>query len=240
MAWCLPLMGELLFFDSLPEVISSYGQEIDDLIYYIYYITGAVFIFLELYLLWIVVVYRKRDGHKASGAKNPKVMVMTLLIADLILLALDATIGYRGVVGFSKLKEQLPENPAVTVRAIGAQYSWTFIYPGKDGKLDTADDVSEVGTLRLPVGQPVQINLRGRDVLHSLFLPAARYKQDVLPGREIKTWVELTKAGTTPIVCAELCGAAHTNMKGDLVAMDAKEFKAWHETASAKAEEEAL
>jgi cytochrome c oxidase subunit 2 len=230
----------LLWFDKLPEVISTYGGEIDDLIYYIYYITGAVFVFLELYLLYIVIVYRKRAGHKASGSKNLKVEIMTLLIADILLLALDVTIGYRGIVGYSAIKEDLPKNPAVVMRAIGAQYSWTFVYPGTDGKLDTVDDVTSINELILPINKPVQINLRGRDVLHSLFLPAARYKQDVLPGREIQTWVELNKTGKTPVICAELCGAGHTNMGGTLTAVTLDKFNEWHEAESAKAEEDAL
>ena len=230
-----------MFFDKLPEVISTYGGEIDDLIFYIYYITGAIFVFLQIYLLWIVLRYKKKAGVKASSANGTtRVEIMTLLIADLVLLALDVTIGYRGVVGFAKIKEHMPENPAYTVRAIGRQYSWTFVYPGKDGKLDTPDDVTSISDLRLPINQPVQINLRGRDVLHSLFLPAARYKQDVLPGREIATWVELTKAGETPVICAELCGAGHTMMKGTLIAMEHKDFEAWHLAESAKAEEEQL
>lgn len=228
-----------MFFENLPEVISTYGGEIDDLIYYIYYITGAVFVLLQGYLVYLVIRYRRRDGVKASPSDGTTgIEIISLLIIDVILLALDVTIGYRGVAGFAKLKDQLPYNPPVTVRAIGKQYSWTFVYPGKDGVFDTKDDVVKMTEMRLPINTKVQINLRGRDVLHSLFLPEARFKQDVLPGREIKNWVELTKTGTTPIICAELCGAAHTTMKGSLVSMTADDFNAWHEKESSKAEED--
>ena len=53
-------------------------------------------------------------------------------------------------------------------------------------------------------------------MIHSVFIPAARFKQDAVPGREILQWVEVTKPGKYEIPCAELCGFGHSGMKGYL------------------------
>src|SRR5467141_723240 len=49
-----------------PTNASSYGQEIDNLFLVILYITGAVFVIVEVALLWFLFRYRKRAGVKAS------------------------------------------------------------------------------------------------------------------------------------------------------------------------------
>ena len=55
-------------------------------------------------------------------------------------------------------------------------------YPGPDGMFATPDDVTTINQLHIPLGQPVLIHLRSKDVIHSFFVPLMRFKQDAVPG----------------------------------------------------------
>jgi cytochrome c oxidase subunit 2 len=107
------------------------------------------------------------------------------------------------------------------------QFEWHFRYHGPDGRFGTEDDVTSNGKLHVPVNTPVIVKLRTKDVLHSFWLPNARLKQDLLPGKEIPQWFELTETGTYEIACAELCGIGHTVMRGELVVESREEYEAW-------------
>ena len=64
-------------------------------------------------------------------------------------------------------------------------------------------------------------------MIHSVFIPAARFKQDAVPGREILQWVEVTKPGKYEIPCAELCGFGHSGMKGYLFVHTPEAYQQW-------------
>ena len=49
----------------LPENIATYGQELDDIFYLIYYITAAAFLLVTVLLVAFLVMYRERPGRRA-------------------------------------------------------------------------------------------------------------------------------------------------------------------------------
>lgn len=215
-----------VWFDALLPLNSSTGGEIDSLILTIYGVTGFFFVVMESYLIYLLIRYRRSSG---SGAYSPGATlgeVGWILALAVIVLGLDLAIDHKGGSAWRKIKEGVP-NPEITVKVLGQQFLWNFVYPGKDGLIDTEDDLVSAMELHVPVNAKVKLLLRSKDVIHSLFLPAARFKQDVLPGRQIPAWVEITQKGETPIICAELCGSAHSAMSGTLFAHDPKEFKTW-------------
>jgi cytochrome c oxidase subunit 2 len=125
------------------------------------------------------------------------------------------------------VKQRLPEEPHATVRVIGQQWAWSFVHPGPDGKLDTADDIETVDELHIEVDQPYIYELTSRDVLHNFSVPVFRLKQDAIPGRVITGWFEATKTGTYDIQCAEICGIGHGLMPARIVIESAAEHTAW-------------
>jgi cytochrome c oxidase subunit 2 len=64
-------------------------------------------------------------------------------------------------------------------------------------------------------------------VIHSLFIPEMRFKQDAVPGMEILVWFEANRTGEFIIGCAELCGTGHTRMRGTLTVHDANGYQQW-------------
>jgi cytochrome c oxidase subunit 2 len=78
------------------------------------------------------------------------------------------------------------------------------------------DDVVSLNEMVVPVGQPIEVRLGSKDVLHSFFVPALRIKQDTVPGLRIPLRFTVLQEGTYEVPCAELCGLGHYRMKGTL------------------------
>ena len=151
----------------------------------------------------------------------------------------------------------VPEE-AAEFEVVGQQWSWTYRFPGKDGRLGKSstklidednpfgldpkdpngqDDILiEDSELHLPVNQPVKVLLRSVDVLHDFYVPQMRAKMDMVPGAVTYLWFEPTRVGTFDILCFELCGTGHYEMRGSLVIQEAEAFGEWLEAQSTFAE----
>jgi cytochrome c oxidase subunit 2 len=142
----------------------------------------------------------------------------------------------------------VPDDAAV-IEATGQQWQWGFRFPGQDGVLGTAavahinadnpfglnpldpygkDDVLvETSELHMPLGKPVKMVLRSKDVLHDFYVPQFRAKMDLVPGIVTYFWVTPTRTGTFEILCAELCGVGHHAMRGTVVVESEADFNRW-------------
>ncbi len=199
----------------LPSQSSSVARGIDTLHYTV---IGAAFVvaFLTFLLIgYFLIRYRERPGDTASGKRFPPWMEVGLSAVTL-----GAFIAWW-LVGFSQYRElRAVPRDALRVHVVAKQWMWQFVYP--DGQ--TAED-----ELRVPVGQPVELVLTSRDVIHSFYVPAFRLKQDLVPGRITNLWFTATEPGTYDILCAEYCGAGHSRMRGRVVAMPAADYARWQD-----------
>lgn len=221
------------WYPTLPPNASSYGAQIDTLFYVILYITGAVFLIVEIALLVFVVVYRKREGRKASyieGSATAEVIWTTIPAVTVVCLGLFSQPLW------SKIKEpgRIPAG-AVPLGIRAKQFEWHVTYPGPDGRLGTDDDFAKRGELHVVVDQTYSFKLTSDDVIHSFFIPVFRLKQDAVPGMEIAGWFRPTETGQWEIACAELCGLGHYRMRGRLWVHTAEEFARWQESQLAPA-----
>jgi cytochrome c oxidase subunit 2 len=207
----------------LPENIATYGQEIDDLFYLIYYITGAAFLLVTVLTIVFLVMYRQRPGHKAVYSHGNTALEMAWTIVPAVILVV---LTFLSIPTWSKTKSRIPESD-LHIRILAKQFNWEVTYPGPDGKFDTADDQTLDNEVHVPIDRPVVLHLRAKDVIHSVFIPQARFKQDAVPGREIVQWVQLTKPGKYEIPCAELCGFGHSGMKGWLFVHPPDQYQRW-------------
>lgn len=110
---------------------------------------------------------------------------------------------------------------------IGQQWAWSFVHPGPDGEIDTADDIANTDELHLEVDKLYHYKLESRDVLHSFSVPVFRLKQDAIPGRVITGWFQPTMTGTYDIQCAEICGIGHGLMPARVVIETPEQHAAW-------------
>jgi cytochrome c oxidase subunit 2 len=88
--------------------------------------------------------------------------------------------------------------------------------------------------MAVPVGRPVNLILRSKDVTHSFFIPVLRIKQDTVPGMKINMHFTAEKEGRYEIACAELCGLGHQRMRAFLEVKSASDFEKWLKERSAQ------
>lgn len=210
----------------LPENISTYGAEIDSLLYLIFWITSITFVLVQGALIVFLVKYRYRPGRQATYTHGNNTLEIAWTIAPSIILVILALLS-RGL--WHEIKQTIPPSKYPVV-VTAKQFNWDITYPGPDGQFGTGDDKTLENDLNVPVNEVVELRLRSRDVIHSFFIPVMRFKQDMLPGREILQWFEATKTGRYEIPCAELCGFGHSGMLGHLTVHTADDYTKWVQT----------
>ncbi len=123
---------------------------------------------------------------------------------------------YFGYVDFEFIRN--PPAGAMPVQVTARQWSWLFRYAnGRE------DDV-----LRVPLGRPVALSMTSVDVLHCLYIPAFRIKEDCVPGMTTHLWFDADAAGTYEIFCTEYCGVGHSHMRSQCIVMPAADFDKWY------------
>jgi cytochrome c oxidase subunit II len=225
----------------MPPNVSTFGGQIDSVFYLILYIVGFWFILTEGLLIYFALSSRRKMARRARYVRGetPRQMAWVLTPA-LVVLCLDLGIDSAGNSAWELAKNTGPPS-SVEVKVIAKQFNWEFTYPGPDGKIGTADDVSFENELHVPVGKVVHLTLTSEDVIHSLWVPNFRLKQDVVPGRAIPAWFEATKPGTYEIACSELCGFGHYSMHGTVTVQTQQDYENWirnnitHHAATASA-----
>lgn len=88
----------------------------------------------------------------------------------------------------------------------GAMWAWTFTYPEAPGALSR-------GTLYLPAGRPVVLEIVARDVIHSFWVPRLAGKMDAIPGHVNELKVMADAPGVIEGQCSEFCGQGHALMR---------------------------
>src|SRR5207244_5983794 len=179
-----------------PVLASVHGGSIDSLFSTVLVVSGIVFIIVQGMLGFFVARYGQSGNERASyWHDNPKAEAI-LLITTAVILTVLVFMGQR--VWASIYFADEPAN-ATVIQVTGEQFAWNFHYAGADGqfgrtdtKLITStnaigldrqgdpsakDDVLSIGVMHAPVGKPVRVRLRSKDVIHSFFLPNFRVKQ---------------------------------------------------------------
>jgi len=110
------------------------------------------------------------------------------------------------------------EGAAFPVEVTAMQFAFVFHYPQQN---------FTTGELHLPLGQPVELQLKSNDVIHAFWVPEFRLKQDVIPGQPTVLGFTANRQGNYDIICAELCGPYHGGMRSKVVVEDAENFEKW-------------
>jgi cytochrome c oxidase subunit 2 len=206
---------------------SSYAASVDGLILLVTVLAGFWFLMAEGMFFWLIWRFRAKPGVKTQYVTGEeKHLKRWINIPHALVLVCDVFIVIGAIKVWYNIKLRLPEADA-SVRIIGQQWAWVFQYPGRDGKLDTADDLFTTDDLYVQKDKTYRFELQSRDVLHDFSVPVFRLKQDAIPGRTITGWFRPTRAGTFDIQCAEICGIGHGVMAGRIHVQEASQYAAW-------------
>jgi cytochrome c oxidase subunit II len=243
----LLVLGSLLFHFLSPwyftPIASNWGT-IDTTVSITFWVTGIVFVSVNLFLAYAVWRYHSRRGAKAAyEPENKKLEGWLTVITAIGVAAMLAP----GLIVWAKFVD-VPQDASV-VEVVGQQWYWSYRFPGKDGILGTVD-VRYISSrnpfgmnpddpngkddvlisspeLHLPIGKPVEVLLRSKDVLHDFTVPQFRVKMDLVPGTVTHAWFTPTRTGRFDLLCEELCGLAHFAMRGRVVVDEEPQFRTW-------------
>lgn len=178
-------------------------------------ILGASVVFLvgiTAVMIYFAIRYNRKRNPKASQIEghNTLEVVWTVIPTILVLIMF-----YFGWLGYSPMRK-VPAN-AIPIKAYGQMWSWSFEYP--NGKKSTE--------LFVPLNMPVKLDLISRDVIHSLYIPAFRIKEDVVPGKNNYMWFTAQIEGEYDLFCAEYCGDRHSYMLSKVKVLPEAEYNSW-------------
>jgi cytochrome c oxidase subunit 2 len=191
---------------------SNFVEGVDFTMYLILGISVFFLVGITAVMIYFLFRYRKKNNPVATNiTHNNKLEVIWTVIPTILVVIMF----YFGWAGYKPMLKA-PEG-AMEIDAIGQMWKWTFVYP--DGK--------ESDSLVVPLDEPVKLNLMSKDVLHALYIPAFRVKQDVTPGVDNMMWFTAQKKGTYDLFCAEYCGQLHSYMLTTVSVLEEKEFETW-------------
>jgi cytochrome c oxidase subunit 2 len=221
----------------LPRDASVYGKHIDDFIWEGIWVDIPLFVGVCIWLLWVAVAYNRR--HKAAydhgSFKHPVAMgVCVVAVAILVLDDAYSWVESNSLLGeyFWNFKEAESKPNATRIEVNAHQWAWNARYAGPDGKFNTEDDIVTLNDVRVPNDAPVIIELTSVDVIHDLWFPNMRVKQDAVPGMVNRMMFYPKDVGEYDIGCAQHCGVNHYKMKGLLTVLSRKDYAAWADEAS--------
>jgi len=202
-------------FRLFPEQASTHAPRVDLL--YLVLVGLAVFFSVLIAAMIVYFSIKYRRGNTGVDRTPVQGHAYGMEIAWMVIpfVVNMAIFGWGAKLYFSSNR---PPAGATEVRVVGKQWMWKFQH---------ASGRREITELRAPRGRPVKLTMISADVIHSLFVPAFRVKQDVLPGRYSTCWFDATRTGEFHLFCAEYCGTNHSRMIGRVVVMDPAEYEAW-------------
>ncbi len=247
LVFVLVAVGSVLFHVFSPwwwtPIASNWGS-IDETIIITFWITGIAFVGVVGFMGYCIFRFRHRKDARADYEPENKKLEGWLTIGTALgvaaLLAPGLYVWHKYV--------DVPKD-ATDVEVIGQQWQWSYRLPGKDGKLGKADAenitsdnplgvdpndpagqddiIIEGDDLHLPIGKPVKMLLRSIDVLHDFYVPEFRAKMDMIPGVVTYYWLTPTRTGTYDVLCAELCGVGHSQMRSRVIVEEQDKNRAW-------------
>ena len=247
LAIVLLVVGTVLFHFMSPwylTPLASNWSTIDDTITLTFWVTGIVFVAVNLFMAYAIYKYRYDPNRRADYQPENKKLETWLTAITAVGVAAMLAPGLFVWADFVTVPEDAWE-----FEAVGVQWNWSYRLPGEDGAFGAVesrfvtddnlfgmDDNDPAGMddilvdspmMHVPVGLPVKANLRSKDVLHDFAVAQFRVKMDLVPGLVSYLWFTPTKVGRYEVLCEELCGIGHHTMRGWVVVDEQEDFDAW-------------
>jgi cytochrome c oxidase subunit 2 len=207
----------------------------------------AISVFVLLLLIGVMFFFREgRNPVPSKNSHNTLIEIIWTLVPVLILIV----VAVPSIRLLAAQFKPAPDN-AVTLKAIGNQWYWSYEYPDNGGIQLTSNMLKEKGDpslapgaryrtdadgprllatdqrVVLPVGVPIRLITTSQDVIHSWSIPAFWIKLDAVPGKLNETSFTIEKPGVYFGVCSELCGQRHGYMPITVEAVSPEVFAQW-------------
>jgi cytochrome c oxidase subunit II len=201
----------------LPDSAAN-NPEMDRVFLLILVISSLLFLLVVGLMVLFVVRYHRRPGRLPQKSASQNIWLETTWTVIPVLIV--AVIFYQGFTAYMTMQTAPPG--CYDLRVSARQWAWQFIYP--NGHVDE--------NLHVPAGEPIRLTMTSEDVIHGLWIPALRVKQDVVPGRYSSLWFQADKPGTYNLLCTQYCGDDHSNMLSTLVVQTREDYDKWLKDAA--------
>ncbi len=204
------------------EGASNLADGVDRTFVFIFSIAFIFIVGITAFMIYTVIHFSRKKGKEAQQfTGSTKLEIIWTVIPTILVMIMF----YYGWAGFSPMRN-VPGD-AMNITAIGRMWEWEFDY---GNGMKSAD-------LVLPVNKPVRVALKSEDVNHSLFIPAFRVKEDVIPGYDNYLWFIPTFVGEYEILCTEYCGLLHSSMLAKAKILKQEDYDAWYDEFKSTAAE---
>jgi len=203
------------FAATLPVAATDVAQSWDSLYWFLIWVSGFFFVGIVLAMIIFVVKYRKKVHKESTYIHGHTGLEIVWTVIPTIILFIMFGWGWN-------VYEKMTHAPSdsMEVYVVGKQWLWQFVY--KNG-------TNSIGDLYVPQNKPVKLIMSSEDVIHSMFIPNFRVKQDVVPGMYTHVWFEAKVLGIHQIFCTEYCGTSHSGMLGRVIVLDDQQWKDWQD-----------
>jgi cytochrome c oxidase subunit II len=190
---------------------------------------APVILFIWIYLIYAIVVWRRRKGDDEDGPPirdNTRISASWIVVTSALVLflfgfgtwALASSNGAGGGQGATPLFTPGGGKP-LQVQVIGQQWVFTYRYPQFGG--------FETTQLVLPDHSQIQFNVTSLDVIHSFWAYQLGVKADANPGVNNIAFAKPQQLGGFVVRCNELCGLWHGAMFDYGRVVTPAQFMAW-------------
>ncbi len=163
-------------------------------------------------MVYFIIRYDKKRNPKATQIEGSNTLEIVWTVVPLVLVMVMFYYGYRG---YAKMRE-VPDD-AMNIKVIAYMWDWDFEY--ENGKVSK--------DLYLPIDKPIKLNLTSIDVVHSLYIPSFRVKEDAVPRKDNYLWFIPQMEGEYEVLCTEYCGLRHSFMGAKAIVMKQDNFNIW-------------
>jgi cytochrome c oxidase subunit II len=232
-----------------PIDISTHGPLIDQQMSETMAEAGISFLAAQLILALFIWKFsgRSKDAkiERFPGGSMGLVLAAFLLVGTEVL-----ALGAFGTKAWAKMYFTPPAADSMPVQVQAGQFAFYFRYPGPDGKfgplhpdkideanqnffgLDPANDPDSkddivTAEMAIPVNKEIHLLMHSKDLGHSFYVRELRVQQDFVPGLDLSLHFTANKIGKYEIVCTQLCGLGHYNMRAYLEVMSQTDFDSW-------------
>ena len=192
--------------------VSNYAIRIDDFFFAL--TTLSIVIAGLVFTLIAVFSVRYRAGSPHSGGARPGLELEITWTAATFFLFLFIFWWAAS----TELQALHAPRHTLDIHVVAKQWMW---------KIEQPNGIREINEIHAPIDTPVRLIMTSQDVIHSMFLPALRIKQDVLPDRYTYLWFNAKKPGVYHLLCTQFCGTEHSRMTGRIVLMTPQNYARW-------------
>ena len=235
-------------FGMVPNA-SEHGAYVDHMLELCHWFMASLFVGWSIFFLYTLWRFHHSRQAKANyhGVKSKAAAHLEFTV---IIIEIGLLLGFAYPQWGKRVNpESWPDkDKALRVHVIAEQFAWNFHYPGPDGvfgkqdmrlvsgdnaigldKTDpaAADDIVTKGEFHVEQFRPTILEITSKDVIHSFAVQPMRVMQDAIPGTKAPLWFRPIKTGEFEVICAQLCGANHYAMKGNMVCDSKADFEAW-------------